>query len=623
MFAPLREIRLGSFDLVLEREPDGSVRARSPHPLGAYPERLTEALEHWAAAAPERVFLAKRDPDGAWRELSYRETLRQVRRIGQALLDRDLSAERPLAILSGNDLEHALLTLAGLHVGVPVAPISPAYALLSKDFGKLRDIIGLITPGMVFAAEGADYEAAIRASVPPDVELVVVAEPPAGRGATIFADLLACEPRGVDAAAREIGPDTIAKFLFTSGSTGAPKAVINTQRMLCSNQAMLQQMLAFVVDEPPIMLDWLPWHHTAGGNHNFGLVLFNGGSLYIDDGRPTPAGFEETVRNLRELPTTFYVNVPKGFETLLPWLERDPVLCENFFSRLRLMFYAGANLAQHVWQELQRHAIEATGERILMLTGYGATETAPFAFMPGKQMSRAGEIGLPAPGSELKLVPLGDGRYDARLRGPHITPGYWRQPAETATAFDDEGFYRLGDAVRFLDPKTPHGGFLFDGRLGEDFKLSTGTWVHVGEIRRALIGGFAPLLRDAVIAGHDRDEVTALLVPDLEACRHFLSDSAACDAEILRRPALRHALQKRLDRLAEQATGSSNHVARAVLLVEPLSLDAHEVTDKGSINQRAVLEQRARLVEELYAVPYSPQVLVAETAEVPSAHGFR
>ncbi len=623
MAAPVREVRLGSFDLVLEREPDGIVRARSPHPLGVYPRRLTKSLEHWAKTAPERVFLAKRDADGAWRELSYRETLRQVRRIGQGLLDRGLCAGRPLAILSGNDLEHALLTLAGLHVGVPVAPISPAYALLSRDFGKLRDIIELITPGMVFAANGLEYQTAIEATVPPEVELVVTAQPPAGRGATVFADLLACEPHGVDAAARRVGPDTIAKFLFTSGSTGAPKAVINTQRMLCSNQAMLQQMLAFVVDEPPIMLDWLPWHHTAGGNHNLGLVLVNGGSLYIDDGRPTPAGFEPTVRNLRELPTTFYVNVPKGFETLLPYLERDTVLRENFFSRLRLMFYAGANLAQHVWQELQRIAVEATGERILMLTGYGATETAPFAFMPGKQMSRAGEIGLPAPGSELKLVPVGDGRFDARLRGPHITPGYWRQPAETAAAFDDEGFYRLGDAVRFLDPETPHRGFLFDGRLTEDFKLSTGTWVHVGEIRRALIGAFAPLLRDAVIAGHDRDEVTALLVPDLEACRHLLSDRAACDAEMLSRPALRHALQERLDRLAGQATGSSNQVARALLLVEPLSLDAHEVTDKGSINQRAILKQRAPLVEELYAVPYAPRVLVAEAADVPSAHGFR
>jgi feruloyl-CoA synthase len=611
MSAPLREIRLGPFDLVLERRPDGVIRARSPHALGDYPARLTESLERWAAKAPERVFLAKRGADGAWRELSYRETLDKVSRIAQALLDRGLSAERPLAILSGNDLEHALLMLACQHVGIPSAPVSPAYSLLSRDFGKLRDIMQLITPGMVFAASGFEYRAAIEATVPPDVELVVTADPPVGRASTAFADLLACEARTVDAAARRVGPDTIAKFLFTSGSTGMPKAVINTQRMLCGNQAMLQKMLAFVQDEPPVMLDWLPWHHTAGGNHDFGLVLFNGGSLYIDDGKPTPAGFAETARNLRELPTTFYVNVPKGFEALLPYLEREPDLRATFFSRLRLMFYAGANLAQHVWEALQRHAVLTTGERILMLTGYGSTETAPFAFMPGKEVSRAGEIGLPAPGSELKLVPLDDGRLDARLRGPHITPGYWRQPAETAAAFDEEGFYRLGDALRFLDPERPHKGFLFDGRLAEDFKLSTGTWVNVGEIRRALIDGFAPLLRDAVIAGHDQGEVTALLVPDLDACRSFLSDLSASDAEMLGHPALWEALQERLDALARQATGSSNHVARALLLIEPPSLDAHEVTDKGSINQGAVLRQRAHLVEALYTEPYAPLVLVA------------
>lgn len=612
MPAPLRDVRLGPFDLVVEPGLDGVLRAW-PHPLGDYPRRLTLSLEHWAAKAPDRTFLAKRGPDGAWQELTYAEALRKVRRIGQALLDRDLSPERPLAILSGNDLEHALLMLAAQHVGVPCAPISPAYALVSKDFAKLREIIALITPGLAFAASGAEYQAAIEAGVPAEVELVVAAEPPAGRRATAFADLLACEPRTVEQAARKVGPETIAKFLFTSGSTGKPKAVINTQRMLCSNQAMLRQMLAFVQDEPPVMLDWLPWHHTAGGNHNFGLVLYNGGSLYIDDGRPTAAGIAPSVLNLRELPTTFYVNVPKGFEMLLPHLERDAALRATFFSRLRLMFYAGANLAQHVWDALQRHAILTTGERILMLTGYGATETAPFAFMPGKEVSRAGEIGLPAPGSELKLVPLddGEGRFDARLRGPHITPGYWRQAAETAAAFDDEGFFRLDDALRWLDPQAPHRGLVFDGRLAEDFKLSTGTWVHVGEVRRALIDHCAPLLRDAVIAGHDRGEVTALLLPDLEACRHYLGDLSAPDAEMLSRLRLRQTFQQRLDQLAAQATGSSSHVARAVILIEPPSLDAHEVTDKGSINQRAVLRHRAHLVDALYTLPYAPEVLIA------------
>jgi feruloyl-CoA synthase len=494
---------------------------------------------------------------------------------------------------------------------VPYAPISPAYSLVSKDFGKLRYIIDLVTPGLVFAASGA-YQAAIAAAVAPETELVMTDEPPPGRCATPFAELLASEPTGaVEAAAGRVGPDTVAKLLFTSGTTGMPKAVINTQRMLCSNQAMIRTMLAFLQDEAPVMVDWLPWHHTAGGNHNIGLILYNGGTLYIDDGRPTAAEIAPTVRNLREIATTFYVNVPKGFEVLLPYLDDDAALRERFFSRLRLMFYAGAHLAQHVWEAVQRHALEATGERILMLTGLGATETAPFVFMPGKEVSRAGEVGLPAPGIELKLVPQGGERYDVRLRGPNVTPGYWRQEEVTREAFDEENFYRLGDALRFLDPAAPAKGFVFQGRLAEDFKLSTGTWVHVGELRRAIIAEFAPLLRDAVIAGHDRDEVAVLLVPDVEACRRSSGDPFATARELLRTPALRQILQEHLDHLAASATGSSQRVARAILLEEPPSIDANEVTDKGTINQRAVLSRRADLVAELYTEPYSPRVLIA------------
>jgi feruloyl-CoA synthase len=611
MSARLRDVRLGPFGLVAERRSDGTIYARSPHPLGQHPSRLTGRLEYWAERAPERTFLAKRDRDGDWRRLTYGQTLDGVRRIGQALLDRRLTPERPLAILSGNDLDHALLALAAQHVGVPYAPISPAYSLVSQDFGKLRYIIDLVTPGLVFAASGRAYQAAIAAAVAPRTELVVTDEAPAGRCATPFAELLAREPTGaVEAAAAQVGPDTIGKLLFTSGSTGMPKAVINTQRMLCSNQEMIRTMLAFLQDEPPVMVDWLPWHHTAGGNHNIGLVLYNGGSLYIDDGRPTAAEIAPTVRNLREIATTFYVNVPKGFEVLLPYLEDDAELRARFFGELRLMFYAGAHLAQHVWEALQRHALEATGERIVMLTGLGATETAPFVFMPGKEVSRAGEVGLPAPGIEVKLVPLDGERYDVRLRGPNVTPGYWRQEELSAEAFDEENFYRLGDALRFLDPAAPAKGFVFDGRIAEDFKLSTGTWVHVGELRRAIIAHFAPLLRDAVIAGHDRVEVAVLLLPDLEACRRSSGDPATAQ-EPLRAPALRRVLQDHLDRLAETATGSSYRVARAILLEEPLSIDAHEVTDKGSINQRAVLSRRADLVAELYTEPYSPRVLIA------------
>jgi feruloyl-CoA synthase len=612
MSARIREVRLGPFGLAVDRRPDGTIYARSPHPLGDYPARLTERLELWAERAPERTFLAKRDPEGGWGRLSYAEALAGVHRIGQALLDRQLTAERPLAILSGNDLEHALLALAAQHVGVPYAPISPAYSLVSQDFEKLRYVMDLMTPGLVFAASGIGYGAAIEAAVAPKTEVAVTAEPPPGRLATSFADLLATAPtHAVEAAAARVGPDTIAKFLFTSGSTGMPKAVINTQRMLCSNQAMVQAILRFLQAEPPVMVDWLPWHHTFGGNHNLGLALYSGGSLFIDDGRPTSAEIGETVRNLHEIAPTLYFNVPKGFEVLLPCLANDAMLRERFFSRLRLMFYAGAHLAQHVWDALQSRALEATGERILMLTGLGATETAPAVFMPGKEVSRAGEVGLPAPGIEVKLVPLNESRFDVRLRGPNITPGYWRQEELTAAAFDGEGFYRLGDALRFVDLGAPEKGFVFDGRISEDFKLSSGTWVHVGELRRSIIAHFAPLLRDAVIAGHDRDEIAVLLVPDLEACRRLCGDDAAADQDVLSQARLRRLFQERLNDFAMGATGSSNRVARALILTEPLSLDAHEVTDKGSINQRAVIVHRAHVVEELYTEPYSPQVLVA------------
>ena len=523
---PLRPVRLGPASVTVERRGDGAILMRSPEPLPPYPETLTERLAHWAKTAPERIFLAQRDPAGGWRTLSYAATFAAVRAIAAALLERDLSPDRPVAILSGNDIEHALLGLAAMHVGIPYAPISVPYSLMSQDFKKLTAIIDILTPGLVFAANGAAFARAIAAAVPASVEVVVTTSPPPGRRATHFAELLEARPTAaVDAAHAAVGPDTVAKILFTSGSTGQPKGVINTQRMMCSNQAMVGAALVFVGEEPPVIVDWLPWNHTFGSNHNFNLVLHNGGSLYIDEGKPMPGAIEATVRNLRDVAPTVYFNVPKGYEMLLPHLAADRPLREKFFSRLKVLFYAGASLSQHVLDALQALAIETTGERIIFLSSLGSTETAPLAIACSWDTERVGNIGLPAPGVELKLVPR-EGKLEARLKGPNITPGYWRAPALTADAFDEEGFYKIGDAFKFADPAEPAKGLLFDGRLAEDFKLATGTWVSVGPLRAAFIAHCAPLARDVVFAGADRDEIAALVFPDLDACRKLAPDLA-------------------------------------------------------------------------------------------------
>ncbi len=607
--ASFRPVRLGPRDVVMDRRPDGSILLRSPHPLPPYPTRLTERLEHWAAVAPDRTFLAQRSADGEWRRLSYGEALTQVRRIGTALLERDLSPERPVVVLSGNDIEQALLGLAAIYVGIPYAPVSPAYSLISRDFGKLKYIVDLLTPGLVFASDGEPFARAIAATVPTDVEVVCRRRPPTGRPVTGFDSLLAARPTTpAEAAQRAVGPDTIAKLLFTSGSTAFPKAVINTQRMLCSNQAMILSQLAYFEDEPPVIVDWAPWHHTAGGNHNFNFVLYNGGTLYIDEGKPVAGLIETTVTNLREVATNWYFTVPKGYEALLPYFRNDETLRRTFFSKLKVLWFAGAALSQSAFDEMQELALATCGERIMFLTGLGATETSPMALGRMWQSRDSTNMGVPAPGVELKLVPNG-GKLEARVRGPNVLPGYWRQQTLTANAFDAEGFYKLGDALRFEDPDDPREGLLFDGRIAEDFKLATGTWVNVGPLRAQLLARLEPLARDVVIAGADRDDIGALIFPDVDACRPLAVDAGV---DVTHDPQVLGAVRARLVAFAQTSTGSSNRVCRAMLLAEPPSLDAGEMTDKGSINQRAVLERRADLVTELYATPLSPRVVTID-----------
>jgi feruloyl-CoA synthase len=607
--APVRPVRLGPRDVVVERRPDGTIHLKSPHALAPYPAKLTERLEYWAATAPGRVYLAQRDATGGWRKLTYAETLEKVRRIGAALLQRELSPARPVAILSGNDIEHALVGLAAMYVGVPYAPVSPAYSLISDDFGKLRSIVQLLTPGLVFTADGAPYRRAIEAVVPPDVEVVVSRNPPPGRPTTPLQTLLTpAATADADAAHARVRPDTIVKFLFTSGSTGTPKAVINTQRMWCANQAMILSQLAFFEDDPPVIVDWSPWHHTAGGNHNFGFVLYNGGTLYIDEGKPVPGLIETTVKNLREVATNWYFTVPKGYEALLPYLRADAQLRNTFFRRLKVLWFAGAALSQSVFDQMQELALATCGERILFLTGLGSTESAPMAIARMWQSKDSTNMGVPVPGVELKLVPC-DSKLEARLRGPNIMPGYWRQHELTAAAFDADGYYKLGDALKFQDPEDPGEGLLFDGRIAEDFKLATGTWVNVGPLRARLLAQLEPYARDVVIAGADCNEVGALIFPHLDACRRLAAAGAedvTADAGVL------DELRARLTAFASGSTGSSNRICRAILLSEPPLLDAGEITDKGSINQRAVLTRRADLVAELYAPEPSARVIVID-----------
>ena len=607
-----RSVRVAPANVAARHGPDGIVYLKSRNRLGAYPANLTERLEYWADRAADRAFLAQRDPAGHWRSLTYAETLGRVRRISQALVARRLSSERPLLILSGNSIEHALLALAAMHTGVLHAPIAPAYSLQARTYGTLGQIFDRVSPALVFAAEGSSYEAALRSVLPAGTELIVSSSAPDGLAATPFAEIEDTPATAaVDEAHAKVGPDTIAKILFTSGSTGRPKGVINTQRMLCSNQEMLRSVMPFLADEPPVLCDWLPWNHTAGGNHNFGIVLYNGGTFYIDEGRPAPGLFETTVRNLREIAATAHFTVPRTYEMLLPYLRTDAVLRERFFSRLKLFFYAAAGLTQRVFDELQALAVETCGEELLWVTGLGSTETAPFAMCTGQAGAWAGFVGFPVPGMELKLAPADD-KLEARVRGPNVTPGYWRDQPLTDAAFDEEGFYRTGDAMRYLDAEDPGRGLIFDGRLAEDFKLSTGTWVSVGPLRARILAHAGGHVQDVVIAGHDRELVAGLVFPNVPLCRALCPDlpGDAPARRVLDDPRVLDTFRRLLTELAVRSTGSSTFVARALLVDVPPSIDAREMTDKGSLNQKAVLENRKQSVDELYASPPSSRVIV-------------
>jgi feruloyl-CoA synthase len=582
----------------------GTHYLKADQDLQAFPERLTDRLQHWAQIKPTQTLFARRikladGSLGEWRHVTYAEAWQTARNIAQGLINRSLNAERPVVILSENSLEHALLALGCMVAGVPFVPTSPPYSLISQDYDKLKHVLRTVTPGLVFASD-ARYAKAIAATVSSDMEIVMNEGAVEGKQVTTFEALCSTPATAqVDAAIAATGPDTIVKFLFTSGSTKLPKAVINTQRLWCANQQQMAQSMPVLAESPLVLVDWLPWNHTFGGNHNFGMVVFHGGTMYIDDGKPTPALMHETLRNLREIAPTVYFNVPTGFEAIALAMKTDDLLRKTLLSRVQMFFYAGAALAQPIWDSLYESQEREVGERIVMGTGLGMTESGPFGIFVTNPYVNAGDLGVPTPGLELKLVDMG-GKTEVRYRGPNITPGYWRNAEETKASFDDEGFFCTGDAVKWIDETDVHLGLKFDGRIAEDFKLATGTFVSVGPLRGKIIAAGAPYIQDVVLTGINLKEVGAMVFPTpaVRALSGMAADAPLAD--VLGSEAVLAHFQKVLNDLAKTATGSANRIARMCLLSEPPTIDKGEITDKGSINQRAVLSHRADTVAALH-----------------------
>lgn len=587
---------------VAEHRADGSILLRSSEPLGDSARCIGDWLEQWARQTPDTIFLAERDSaDTPWATVTYAGALRRVRAAASWILAQGLSAQRPVAILSDNSIDHALLALAAQHVGVPSAAISPAYSLMSRDFDKLKSMIALLEPGAIYVSATKPFAAAL-AAIESLHNVQIISGNAGDADALAFRAIAAtAETPGVAAAFAAVTPDTIAKFLFTSGSTGTPKAVINTQRMLTSSQQAKAQTWTFL--QPGrgdlVILDWLPWSHTFGANHNFNLVLRNGGSLYIDGGKPAPGLFATSLANLKSVMPTIYFNVPRGFDMLVAALRGDEELRRRFFTEVKFAFYAGAALPQNLWDALEQLSVETVGRPLPMVSAWGSTETSPLATDCHFLAERSGNIGVPIPGTELKLVTSGD-KLEVRVRGPNVTPGYWKAPELTRQAFDEEGFYRIGDAVKLADSARPERGLFFDGRVAEDFKLSSGTWVSVGTLRVAGIAALAPLAQDIVVSGHGGDEVRFLVFPNVAACRAYagLPETAGVD-DVIGHDRIRTAIAQGLAKLKQQAANSSGHATRALLLAESPSVDGGEITDKGYINQRAVLTRRADAVRRL------------------------
>lgn len=580
-----------------EDRPDGSILLRSAHALTPSVDRTGDWLLKWSGAAPDRVFIAERSGAG-WREETYRSVLDQVRAVGAALLARGMGAETPILVMSGNGVDHGILALAAQYVGVPIVPVAEQYALVHGAHGRLREVIRLIRPKMAYVADADRFEEALKLEELSSVE--IVASRPGSHQATAFADLLkGDEAVDVEAAFAEVTADTVGKILMTSGSTSSPKGVLTTHRMMCVNQSQLADALPFLRVRPPVIVDWLPWNHVFGGSHNFNMMLANGGSLYIDDGKPVKGLFDRTLENLALKTGTLCFNVPLGFGMLLGALERDAGLRRRFFQDLDLIFYAGASLPQDVWAGFEKMSMDIKGEIPLMTSSWGLTETAPAAMMQQEPAPRSGIVGVPVNGVTVKLIPDEDMRCEVRVKGPSIMPGYYNDPEKTAAAFDDEGFFITGDAMVFLEPADAGRGMRFDGRISEDFKLQSGTWVRAAQLRLDMLSRFAPLAADLVITGADRKEIGVMLfpnLPELEREGFQLTEEEGAYAC----PLLQGEIHRRLSERARQISGSSALVSRAIIVSEPASMPEGEMTAKGNLNVRKVLERRAQLLERLY-----------------------
>lgn len=606
MNAPLRPVRFFSPEVELTQQVDGSYLMRSVEPLADYDHRIGDWLDRWAVDAPNRAFIIEQTKNehtkNGERTIRYREAREAALALAEGLLRYDLGPERPIAILAANSIDYALMILAAVYVGIPFAPIAPAYALQTTDYLKLSHSFRLLTPGMLVVDDGELYRAAIEKTLATAIPVVALRNVPPSSNMISLGSLRGegSQRDAVIAAAARVGRETVAKYLFTSGSTGVPKAVINTHGMLCANAQMKRQVAPILADEPPVMVDWAPWNHTAGGNSNFSIVLHNGGTLYIDPGKPTPALFGESLKLLRRISPTIYFNVPKGFELLIPHLEADRTFCENFFRRIKFLWYAAASMQPSTWNALEQLTVKTFGQKILIVSGLGMTETSPIALFGNLYSTGPGVVGIPVAGMDLKLVPHDDS-FEAYYRGPNVTPGYWRDRAATESAFDEDGFFRSGDLLSFIDPERPRAGLRFDGRISEDFKLTSGTRVSAGKLRLTALDVLRPLANEVVIVGADREDVRMLIFPDWEACTEIAGlDRDTAKAETASNMTLRTILRERLTELANTGTGSSNRIVAALLVEVPPSGAAGELTEKGTVNSRGLQRNRPELLDTLF-----------------------
>lgn len=583
-------------NVIRENRADGTILLRSAEPLSEVANTTGDWLHSWAQQTPDNIFIAERHGAG-WRAESYAETLEKVRAIASSLLGRGMGPDTPILIMSGNGVDHGLLALAAQYVGIPTVPVAEQYSLIHGAHGRLRHAIELVRPRMAYVVDATQYSEALALDALVDIEVIATR---ADAKTTPFADLLKGDCVDVDVARAKVGPDSVVKLLMTSGSTSSPKAVMTTQGMMCANQVQLADAMPFLRARPPRIVDWLPWNHVFGGSHNFNMMLANGGSLYIDDGKPVKGLFERTVENLSLITGTLCFNVPVGFSMLLGALRKDAGLRQRFFEDLDMIFYAGASLPQDIWQGFEQMAVETKGEVPLITSSWGLTETAPAMMLQHEPTENSGVVGVPLNGVTAKLIPDGEMRCEVRVKGPNLMPGYFEAPEKTAEAFDDEGFFITGDAMRFVEPNDPSKGMKFDGRISEDFKLLTGTWVRAAQLRIDILAALSPLASDLVVTGADKSEIGVMIFPnatELEAEGFQLEEEAGA----YRCPLLLGEVHRRLAAHAATGVSSSTRVARAIVLSEPASMPDGEMTAKGNLNFRKVLARRADLLKRLYA----------------------